>query len=255
MESDFLPIFAKKNNNRMNIFILFLAVFPVFLLSIYIYHKDKFEKEPFGMLVKVFLFGCLSTIPAVLLEAFLMSFSNVFGNGIVLGSAYHGFVVAGFSEELCKLLLLTFAVWRSRHFNEYFDGIVYAVYVSLGFACVENIMYIFQNDTMVEILYTGITRAVLSVPAHFLFGVAMGYYFALIKFEPEKKFSHIAKTLFVPLALHGTFDTLLFIYSSISNERPIIALALFGLFIFFDIKMWKLGKRKMRNMQMKSELQ
>ena len=234
-----------------------LAILPVVLLSIYVYRKDKFGKEPFGMLLKTFFFGCLSVIPAVILEGFLMGIHPATAaNGSVLSySLYHGFVVAGFSEELSKLLLLALAVWRSRHFNEYFDGIVYAAFLSLGFAGVENFTYVFGQDDLYASLHTALLRAAVSVPGHFLFGVAMGYYFALAKFEPAKRMSHLAKALLVPLVLHGTFDALIFSYSLFSDDRPVLAIILFIAFIFFDIKIWKAGKRKLNKLQMKSEVQ
>ena len=91
----------------------------------------------------------------------------------VANGLYTGYIVAGFSEELWKLLLLMWVIWRSPHFDEYFDGIVYAVYLSLGFACVENIGYVLQGDDQ---MFTALMRGVLAVPAHFLFAVTMGYY-------------------------------------------------------------------------------
>ena len=234
-----------------------LAILPVVLLSIYVYRKDKFGKEPFGMLLKAFFFGCLSVIPAVILEGFLMSTHHATAaNGSVLYySLYHGFVVAGFSEELSKLLLLALAVWRSRHFNEYFDGIVYAAFLSLGFAGVENFTYVFGQGDLYSSLHTALLRAAVSVPGHFLFGVAMGYYFALAKFEPAKRMSNLVKALLVPLVLHGTFDALIFLYSLFSDDQPVFSIILFIAFIIFDIKIWKAGKRKLNKLQMKSEVQ
>ncbi len=238
--------------------VLLLAVLPAILLVVYIYRKDKFEKEPFGMLLKAFFFGCLTTIPASLLEGVLQTvYAALLGNGGgLLGySLYTGFVVAGFSEELFKLLFLAWAVWRSRHFTEYFDGIVYAASVSLGFACVENILYVFGGTTYSEMIHTGIVRAVLSVPAHFLFGVTMGYFFSMAKFEPAKRGQNLRKALFVPLALHGTFDALIFMYSELLNDVPVVGVALMVGFFAFDVWMWRFCVRKLRYMQMKSEVQ
>jgi RsiW-degrading membrane proteinase PrsW (M82 family) len=170
-------------------------------------------------------------------------------------SIYNGFVVAGFSEELCKLLLLAFVVWRSRHFNEYFDGIVYAVFLSLGFAGVENLLYVFGQETMMLSMTTAVVRAAVSVPGHFLFAVAMGYYLALAKFEPAKRLLNLIKAFLVPVMLHGAFDTLLMLSSAMSDYATEISLGLLFLFVFFDIKLWKAGKRKLRRLQMKSEIQ
>lgn len=240
------------------VIMLALAIFPVVILAFYVYRKDKFDKEPLGMLIKAFCFGCLSAVPAIFLEGFLGSLYTAFGGnampGIVDG-IYNGYIVAGFSEELCKLLLLMMAVWRSRHFNEYFDGIVYATFVSLGFAGLENILYVFQQDTFSNAIMTGSVRALLSVPGHFLFGVAMGYYLALAKFQPERRRSYLFKALLYPMLLHGTFDALLMIPEAMGEESAWTSAILFPLFIYFDIRMWKAGIRKLRALQEMSEQQ
>ena len=232
---------------------LALAVLPALFLSIFIYRKDTVEKEPLGTLAKAFFMGMVSCVPAVLLEMFLSAFDP---QAPVLSGLWNGFVVAGFSEELCKLLLLSLAVWRSREFNEYFDGIVYACYVSLGFACVENIGYVFASGDLAAALSTGVVRALLSVPGHFLFGVVMGYYFGLAKFEPAKRERNLTKALLYPLVLHGTFDALLMIPESVAGPmQSVIAGVLFVAFVWFDIKLWKIGIRRMREMQQLSEQQ
>lgn len=233
--------------------LLGLAILPVVLLAIYIYHKDKFGKEPFGMLVRAFFAGCLSIVPALFLEGLLSVGAPQ--NSVVFYSLYNGFVVAGFSEELSKLVLFFIFIWGSRHYNEYFDGVVYAAVLSLGFAGVENIFYVLGGDNFSSSLYTALLRAAVSVPGHFLFGVAMGYYLSLAKFEKRNHSSNLFKALFVPLVLHGTFDALIFGHSLFSEERPMLSLALFVLFIYFDIKIWKAGKRRLSRMQMKSEVQ
>jgi RsiW-degrading membrane proteinase PrsW (M82 family) len=164
--------------------------------------------------------------------------------------------VAGFSEELCKLLVFMLFIWRSRHFNEYFDGIVYAVYVGLGFACLENVGYVFQSGMFQESLVTGVTRALLSVPAHFLFAVAMGYYLSKAKFDAANRFSSLLKALFYPLLLHGTFDALLMVSDNLrSTVLYPVTVVLFLVFIRFDIKMWKKGMVKIREMQERSRMQ
>lgn len=235
-----------------SIILLALAVLPVFVLGTYVYRKDKFEKEPISMLFKAFFFGCLSVLPAIFIESWLSSVYSLFGGDFLPGAVeglYTGFVVAGFTEELCKLLLLSIAVWKSRYFDEYFDGIVYATFVSLGFAGLENIMYVFGQDTFGASLATGSVRAILSVPAHFLFGVVMGYYFALAKFQPEKRTDNIAKALIYPMLLHGTFDSLLMVPEAMGVDGTIVAVVFFVVFLYFDVKLWKIGMRRLRSLQ------
>lgn len=228
-----------------------IAVLPVIVLSVYVYIKDRNEKEPLGMLLKAFFFGALSIAPAALMERLLMLFDP--GTPIVTG-VYTGYVVAGCSEELSKLFFLALAVWRSRHFNEYFDGIVYATYVSLGFACFENISYVFGEEEYFAAISTGTMRAVLSVPGHFLFGVAMGYYFALAKFRPERRVGYLLLSFLVPMLLHGTYDALLMVPQSM-GESGLLSGVLFFVFIWFDIRLWKIGTRRLRKLQILSDQQ
>lgn len=241
-----------------NTLLLLLAILPVFVLAFFVYRKDKFEKEPLKMLVKAFLFGCLSAIPAIFLELLLSAFYSFVGGNFLPGffsGLYNGYIVAGCSEELCKLLLLTWAVWKSRDFNEYFDGIVYAAFVSLGFAGLENIMYVFQQGAFEEALMTGGMRALLSVPGHFLFGVVMGYYFALAKFQPETRRENRFKAFLYPMLLHGTFDALLMVPEAMGMDSNLFAGVLFVVFIYFDIKLWKIGMKRLKELQQLSKQQ
>ena len=236
----------------MNIYLIAIAILPVLILAFAVYRQDKFNKEPFGLLVKCFFFGALSILPAALLENVLSQFNP---GGPILSGVYTGYAVAGCCEELFKLLMLAWAVWRSREFDEYFDGIVYSCFVALGFACFENISYIYGQDSFLSAMYTGSVRAVLSVPGHFLFGVMMGYYFALAKFAPGQRGKYLLLAFLVPMLLHGTFDALLMVPESMGADGTIVSGVLFVVLIFFDIKMWKWGVRRIRHLQDLSQQQ
>lgn len=236
----------------MTTLLLALAVLPAVVLSIFIYRQDKMEKEPIGLLIMTFFAGVLSILPAVLLETQLSQYTP---EEPLMGGLYRGYCVAGFSEELCKLILLMLVIWRNKNFNEYFDGIVYATYIALGFACFENISYVFRAETFQSAVMTGSMRALLSVPGHFLFGVVMGYYVALAKFDPKHRYVHLFKALLYPILLHGTFDALLMIPEGMSEGQEMVSGVLFIVFILFDIKMWKTGKRRIRRLQELSQQQ
>lgn len=236
----------------MDIYLLLVAILPVLILAFVVYRQDKLNKEPIGLLIRCFFFGALAILPAALLESVL----SLFDPGLpVVSGVYTGFVVAGCCEELCKLLMLTWAVWRNREFDEYFDGIVYSSFVALGFACFENIGYIFGQDSFLNAMYTGSVRAVLSVPGHFLFGVMMGYYFALAKFDTRHRGRNLSKAFVIPMLLHGTFDALLMIPESMGADGTIISGILFVVLIVFDIKMWKWGVRRIHHLQELSQQQ
>ena len=144
-------------------------------------------------------------------------------------AAWTAFLAAGLTEEGMKFLAFLLFFWKSSHFNERFDGIVYAVYISLGFAGIENILYVFSGGYSV-----GIVRALTAVPAHALFGVVMGYYFGLAKFNAKYRGIYLALAFFLPFVFHGLYDFLLMANS------PVFLSIFIPLFIYF----WFIGFRK-----------
>jgi len=210
---------------------LSLAFAPVLIILIYIYVRDKFNREPFWLLFLSVLGGMLSVIPVLLVGIVTELIAPLF-QGIQL-AFYHAFIQAGFVEELFKLLVVLILVWGSRHFDERFDGIVYAVFVSMGFALVENIMYVFGGG-----LQVGLLRMVTAVPAHAIFGVAMGYYLGLAKFNPWKRSTYIVLAFIVPWLLHGFYD-----FAIMAGYSWLLIV-----FIFYLIFMYIYGFRKIREL-------
>lgn len=184
----------------MNLLILSLA--PVLIIAGYIYFRDKYEKEPIKLLLFALLAGAIAVIPILLVEQFLNGLTELFPG--LFSSAWSAFVVAAFSEESFKFIALYLLIWKSPEFNEKFDGIVYAVFVSLGFAGVENVLYVMEGG-----LSTGITRAITAVPAHAVFGITMGFYFGLAKFYKKERNILKLKALIYPIVLHGIYDFIL----------------------------------------------
>lgn len=171
--------------------LLLLASAPVLIILFYIYFRDKYEKEPILLLLFALTAGALIIPPAIILERLMMSFGS--------GPFYTAFFSAGLIEELLKfIIVLSLFYWR-KAFNEKFDGIVYAVFVSLGFAWVENILYV-QNESI------GYFRAVTAVPGHAIWGIAMGYHLGLAKFLPLRKIYHLWMAFFIPFLMHGLYD-------------------------------------------------
>ena len=156
---------------------LLAALLPALLLMRYIYRKDKIEKEPKGMLVGLVFLGVAAAIVAVILETLG---STVLSRFLEEGDPAHtivmAFLIVAVAEEGAKFVFLRWRTWRDPNFNYRFDGIVYAVFVSLGFAAFENISYVMGYG-----LTTAVLRAVLAVPAHMGFAVFMGYFYARAK--------------------------------------------------------------------------
>ena len=222
--------------------ILIASLAPVIFLLIYIYSKDRFQKEPLPMLLKALLGGVL----AAGLDVLLLTVLNVerLGNtSLPLYQAlFQAFCMAAMPEEFCKLVFLYLFIWKSQYFDEYYDGLEYAACVGLGFAGLENILYVMQGG-----LGVAVSRALFAVPAHFFFAIFMGYFFALAKFRPSKKHFYLFLSFLIPVIMHGIYDFVLMYAELIQGTDTITASLLnLGFFIFF-IFIWKRAKRRINN--------
>lgn len=197
--------------------LLFLAVAPAMIIILYIYFKDKFEKEPIRFLFKNFLMGVfVSVIITLILSIVANHFFPLIDELSIYQQLIKAFFIVGLIEEFSKYVIVRFYAQKSVEFNEPFDGIVYAVMVSMGFAALENVMYVFQYGVS-----TGIIRAFTAVPAHATFAILMGYFMGLAKFSKNRQLLNITGLL-VATFFHGAYDFFLFI-----NFIPGIALGAF----------------------------
>lgn len=208
--------------------LLFVAALaPSAALLYYIYARDKYEKEPRRLLVKVFLLGGGIVLPVLFVEMALNIFDAA--DFTLVTAGYTAFIVAGLVEESAKFLLFYFYIWRNREFNEMYDGIVYSVFISLGLATTENIAYVLSNG-----FNTAIVRSITAVPAHALFAVAMGYYLGIAKFaKPQYRKKYMLLGFATPIILHGIYDFILF-----SQNFSILLF-----FIPYMLYLWKSGLR------------
>lgn len=190
--------------------VLALGFAPGLAIMIYIFWKDRLNKEPLHLLFLCFLAGVFAIVPAIILE---LTFGRIFPdleNGNVLQIAIHAFIGVGLIEEFSKMYALKKVVWRSTHFDEPFDGITYSVMVSMGFATAENIAYIWQANEGGTGIATAGLRAFTAVPAHASFSVIMGYYLGLAKFVPQKSILYQIVALLLATIFHGAYDFFLF---------------------------------------------
>lgn len=204
---------------------LYLALAPALASALYIYWKDKHEKEPIGVLVVCFVLGSLGCLPAGFFNqigAEVLGFDIDGKNGIAV-SFFMAFCVVGFGEELCKYIVLVLYALRKPSFNEPFDGIVYAVMISLGFAALENVFYV--HDGGVGVAFA---RMLTAVPMHAAFGVLMGYQVGLAKFMNQSVQTNVSlKGLFLAVFFHGAYDFVLF-----QNSSILITLLVFPIMIW-----------------------
>lgn len=179
--------------------LLSLALIPVVICFLYIYSRDRYDKEPKRIIFLLFLLGSISVIPAVLLETLFEVETKGADPKLTFIYAMLGVAII---EEGVKIFFLWIGIWKSRFFNERFDGVVYAVSVSLGFAAVENILYVFEHGVTI-----GVLRAITAIPGHTLFAVYMGYFFGRARFEVgKKKIGLIFLSLSSSTFIHGCYD-------------------------------------------------
>lgn len=207
-----------------------LALLPALVPAIWIYRQDKVEKEPIGLLLKIFFFGALSVIPTAILEfvlgeVFLLFLEKTSLVYILL----ENFVVVALVEEFCKMEAAKLAAWKHRAFNYKFDAIVYCVISALGFAAVENVLYVLDGD-----LSTAVTRALLSIPSHAIDGLIMGYFFGMAKDEAVVGNRrgcryYLRLSVLIPAIEHGIYDM------SLSLDNDWVLLFFFAFVIAVDI--------------------
>ena len=208
--------------------LLFLALVPIVIILVFVYKYDKYEKEPLSLMLLCVLGGTLSVIPILPLERVLsMPMANMTG---YTKAAWNAFVVAAFSEELFKYIIVLLIIWRNRNFNEKFDGIVYAVCVSLGFAAVENVLYVMDSGAT-----TAYMRAITAVPGHAIFGITMGFYLGRAKMLSSNTGLNLCLALFLSILIHGIYDFILM------SQMPFFIL----IFIAFLLLMYRYGFNQM----------
>ncbi len=214
---------------------IFVGILPAALLVGFIYWKDKYQREPWKWISKAVKYGMLAAIAATLIEFLLPRVENT---GLT-ACTYNAFIVAAIPEEAMKLLFFWRIVRKNPFFDEHMDGIVYACCVSMGFAGLENILYMLGNiDSLASV---ALIRSFLSVPGHFFFNVFMGYYYSLAVFgNPSYKMRNLLLAFFAPVLLHGTFDFLL-MSMPLSPEWSVLC---FILLLLLCCYYWKYGRRR-----------
>ena len=225
--------------------LIFLACVPSIILLIFIYKIDSFNKEPIGLLIGLFFLGIIAVIPAIFFERFFLGINFFSG---LMGLVIDAFLVIALTEEYFKRLAVKIFAYRSKEYDERLDGIVYCVVASLGFATVENIMYVIQFTP--DMPYVWLSRALLSVPAHMLFGVTMGYYLSMSKFCSNAALSqkYARLSLWMPVFFHGLYDFLAL------SGNGFLALLLLPLMIYLWIYNIKRLRIYYKESKLKSQL-
>lgn len=190
-------------------FVLIPALLPVALILWYVYRLDKVEREPLGFVLKVLAMGAVFSIPCAGVERFMESFlSQLYDTSTVKYAFIENTVGVALIEEFSKWLVLMIFVWKNQNFDFRYDGVVYAVTSSLGFAALENVLYVINFGTSVSI-----GRAIFAIPGHATFGVFMGFFMSRAKAASDRKSGGVfllkLLALIFPMFIHGTYDFLL----------------------------------------------
>ncbi len=219
---------------------LIASTTPVIIFLYLIFRKDA-NPEPWQLLARCFFGGFLSVLITLLIALPLELLEPLFENPSSV-AFFQAFLQAAIPEEFSKWIIFYWLVMKSHHFDEHYDGIQYAVFISLGFALVENIMYVFDGGLSVAVY-----RGVLSVPGHGFFAVLMGYFLSLARFgDPAHRTRNLYLSLIYPIVFHGMYNFFLMYSSFIVDQDPLLSLALMIAFTITVIYLWRLGFRKVR---------
>lgn len=198
--------------------LIILAVLPIAIICKYIYEKDK-EKESRRLLSKLLLSGMLAAVLVIIVSLILDVFIPCFkldNNRSFLQLLFQTFIKIALLEEGMKLLMVYLFGYKSQEFDETYDIVIYSIFVSLGFAAFENLIYVLTEGSIM----LSITRGILSVPTHAFSALFMGYYLSLAKIlqlqnKKDLEKNNFIKSLIVPTVLHGIYDFCLYLENGI----------------------------------------
>ena len=197
--------------------------------------------KAFGFGVLSVFFSFVFSVPATLLLGMEIDTSTYTSVSKAFADA---FALAAIPEELSKFIMLWLLLRKNPHFDEKFDGIVYAVCIGMGFAGIENVMYLAGGIEDGSWIGIGISRALFSIPGHFFFAVLMGYYYSLYHFGIDRSPKAKAMILVAPILAHGLFDGFLFCM----NVDEGLALICLFLFLYFFNKLRKKVKERINSL-------
>ncbi|MGM9802992.1 MAG: PrsW family glutamic-type intramembrane protease [Muribaculaceae bacterium] len=229
----------------MNEFVMIFlaAIIPAVILVLYIYGKDD-RPEPVGQLVKAFLLGALSAPLSLCISLPLRILGYYTENPVGLFDCFRtSFYGAALPEEIAKLFVLWLVLRRNKYYDEYFDGIVYAGCVGMGFAAIENVLYLVDQLEMWRTV--SVMRAFLAVPGHFLFAMLMGYYYSIAHFKGAHRFSrNYVMALVAPMIAHCLYDVCAFM-----SSMPFVGVLFFVGVIAVLVVLFKYFKKHMAKLK------
>jgi RsiW-degrading membrane proteinase PrsW (M82 family) len=217
--------------------LLVIAIAPAVALFLFFYLRDKYRKAPIGVMLVTFGLGAASLVPATVTSLALQRLTGWRSNTPSLLQAFLGaMIIVGLVEEGAKFIVVRFYAYHRPEFDEPYDGIMYSVAAALGFATLENIIYIFSNGAG-----TGVMRALLAMPSHAFDGVLMGYFLGEAKFARSDRVGNWLSALGFGLAViaHGLYDFTVFSL----DKRPLMILSLLTMAVLFWVIFFKATRK------------
>lgn len=231
-----------------NFILLFLAILPIILLGCYVYFKDK-DKEPKRLMIKLFIGGILAAILTIVISIAIENIFPFFKRDYSLYNDIelfiYTFIIVGFIEEISKWILLYLFSYHNKEFDQLYDMIVYSVFVALGFAFIENLLYVYDGGFTIALI-----RFCLAIPGHVSMSVFMGYFLSFAKLaevnhKKKLKMKYILFSILVPSLFHGIYD-----YCLLSNNL----ILLFIFLVFIIILFYQANKKLMMMSKLETKL-
>jgi RsiW-degrading membrane proteinase PrsW (M82 family) len=199
----FFPLVLIDILNLYDLVLVSLSILPGFLIMSFIYNLDEQDKEPLWLLAIAFILGAVNLYLDINILEYLLSSEDV--QNTFLSTGIEALTVSS-TEEILKFLVVMLIIYPNKYFDEPFDGIVYSVFVGMGFATAENLTFVLQGSASLAIM-----RMISAVPAHFVFAVIMGYYLGKAKSNKKAQILFIVLSLLIPIIFHALYDYFLFI--------------------------------------------
>ena len=193
--------------------LLAIAIAPALAIILFILYRDKLNREPPSVLFISFLLGVLCTIPAFALELLAKSFKTDGINQTII----FAFLGVAFVEELVKFIPLRLYAFTQKSFDEPLDGIVHGIMIGMGFASLENILYVYDHG-----MNTGLLRMFTAIPGHAAFGVLMGYYVGKAKFDYKNRLKLLVTGILLASFFHGLYDACLFLTTTVNKTTALV---------------------------------
>lgn len=198
----FYPLVLIKILKLSDLVLVSLSIIPGFFIMALIYNLDEQNKEPLWLLAITFIMGSVILFLDINILEYFLSFNDVQNNYLKTGIEA---ITVSSTEELLKFLVVLLIIYPNKYFDEPFDGIVYSVFVGMGFATAENLTFVLQGSASLALM-----RMISAVPAHFVFAVIMGYYLGKAKKKKKARLLFICSAIILPILIHAIYDYFLF---------------------------------------------